>query len=188
MLASAGPEEALARLGRVRVLAAVRDGPWGVAELNRLVERALAREGLVEPGRGYRGLPLLVTRNDYALGLFNGDVGVLWPDPEAGGALRAWFPHPEGGLRRVLPSRLPGAETVYAMTVHRAQGSEFDRVLVVLPDRPGPLLTRELVYTGLTRARQRVEVWSDRRVLAEAIRARVERSSGLRDALWGKGG
>jgi exodeoxyribonuclease V alpha subunit len=185
MLASAGPEEALEHLGRVRVLGAVRAGPWGVVELNRLVERALTREGLIEPGRGYRGRPVLVTRNDYTLGLFNGDVGILWPDPEAGGALRAWFRRPEGGLRRVLPSRLPGPETVYAMTVHRGQGSEFDRVLLVLPELPRPHLTRELVYTGLTRARQGVEIWCERRVLLAAVRTRVERSSGLRDALWG---
>jgi exodeoxyribonuclease V alpha subunit len=127
---------------------------------------------------------VLLTRNDYALGLWNGDVGVLWPDPDAGGALRAWFEHPEGGLRRVAPSRLPGPETAYAMTVHKSQGSELDRVVLVLPDRPTPLLTRELLYTAITRAREGVEVWGSPAVLTAAIEARVDRSSGLRDALW----
>jgi exodeoxyribonuclease V alpha subunit len=192
VLAAGGPGEALARLGRLRVLAAVREGPWGVVELNRLIERALVREGLAGGGPrragavpgAYPGQPVLLTRNDYALGLWNGDVGVLWSDPQAGGALQAWFQRPGGGLRRVPPARLPGPQTVYAMTVHKSQGSEFDRVVLVLPERPAPVLTRELLYTAITRARAGVEIWASPAVLAAAIRARVERSSGLRDALW----
>jgi exodeoxyribonuclease V alpha subunit len=184
---AAGPGEALARLGRVRVLAALREGPWGVVEMNRLITRGLAGAGLeATAGHRYRGQPLLVTRNDYGLDLFNGDVGIVWPDPDAGGALRVWFERPGGGgLRRLPPARVPAPEPVYALTVHKSQGSEFDRVVLVLPERPTPVLSRELVYTAITRARTAVEIWGERDVLAAAIRTGVERSSGLRDALWG---
>jgi exodeoxyribonuclease V alpha subunit len=185
VLEAPGPEEALARLGQFRVLCAVRDGPWGVGAMNTLVERALVRAGFLEVGeRDYPGRPVLVTRNDYGLELFNGDVGVLWPDVAAGGRLRAWFERPGGGLRPVLPARLPPHETAFAMTVHKSQGSELDRVLLVLPDRPSPVLTRELVYTAITRARRHVTVWAVEGVLAGAARERVRRTSGLRDALW----
>ena len=85
--------------------------------------------------------------------LFNGDVGIVLPDPEAGKELRVFFPAPDGSLRKFHPLRLPEHETVYAMTVHKSQGSEFDEVLFMLPDRPSPVLTRELIYTGMIRAK-----------------------------------
>jgi exodeoxyribonuclease V alpha subunit len=179
------PVEAMRRFNAFRVLCAVREGPWGVNALNAQVEQALARRGLLAPAEGhYAGRPVLVSQNDYSVRLFNGDVGLVLPDPAAGGALRAFFAQPGGETRRVLPTRLPPHETCFAMTVHKSQGSEFDRVIVVLPDRDSPVLTRELVYTAVTRARQSVTVWSPREVLATAIGRRVERSSGLRDALW----
>ncbi len=180
-----GPGEALAALGGFRVLCALREGPWGAVVFNGLAERALVRAGLVpRTSTAYRGRPVMVTRNDYGLGLFNGDVGVLWPDASASGALRAFFLVAGGGLRAVPAGRLPAHETVYAMTVHKSQGSEFDEVLLVLPDRPSPVLTRELVYTAVTRARSRVEIWGPDSILAAAVAARVQRTSGLRDALW----
>ena len=186
VLEAPGPSEALATLGSFRVLCALREGPWGVGTFNELVERALRRAGLVPRDReAYRGRPVMVTRNDYATGLFNGDVGVFWPDTAAGGALRVFFPAPGGGLRALLPARLPAHETVYAMTVHKSQGSEFDEVLLVLPERVSPVLTRELLYTAVTRARAGVEIWGPEATVAAAVGARVERASGLRDALWG---
>ncbi len=186
VLEAPGPAEALATLGSFRVLCALREGPWGVGAFNELVERALRRAGLVPRDReAYRGRPVMVTRNDYATGLFNGDVGVFWPDTAAGGALRVFFPAPGGGLRALLPARLPAHETVYAMTVHKSQGSEFDEVLLVLPERVSPVLTRELLYTAVTRARAGVEIWGPEATVAAAVGARVERASGLRDALWG---
>lgn len=180
------PAEALERLGAFQVLCALRQGPWGAEAVNAAVEKALAEAGLA-PGqrRWYRGRPVLVTRNDYTLRLFNGDLGVAFPDPEAGGELRVFFPAEGGAVRCVLPARLPEHETAYAMTVHKAQGSEFDEVLLLLGAQPSRVLTRELVYTGLTRARSRVEVWGTEPVFREAVSRRVERSSGLRDALWG---
>ena len=126
----------------------------------------------------------MVTRNDYNNRLFNGDVGITLEDETAGGEKRTFFAAAEGKLRRVLPSRLPVHETAFAMTVHKSQGSEFSRVLLVLPEKDSPLLTRELLYTGLTRARRQVEIWASESVLRGAIARQVKRSSGLRDALW----
>jgi exodeoxyribonuclease V alpha subunit len=198
------PHTALSRLGAFRILSAVRRGPFGVENLNRLAEQALADAGLIERetarvgqtfslpvgDRGqnvratfYRGRPVLITVNDHQLGLFNGDVGMLLPDPEAGGELRAWFLDAAGKLRRILPARLPAHETVFAMTVHKAQGSEFQRVLFLLPDRDTPVATRELVYTAITRGRDAVELWHRPEMLRAAIARRTERASGLREAL-----
>jgi exodeoxyribonuclease V alpha subunit len=126
----------------------------------------------------------MVTRNDHDLQLFNGDVGILLPDPGSGD-LRAWFPGPNNEPRSVSPSRLPEHETAFAMTVHKSQGSEFDEVLLILPDRESPVLSRELLYTGGTRARRHLEVWFHEPILRVALANRLERMSGLRDALWG---
>ena len=184
-LEAAEPREALTRLGAFRILCALRRGPYGVENLNRLAEQTLADEGLIAPdGAFYRGRPVLITTNEYTLGLFNGDVGLLLPDAESGGELRAWFLDAAGALRRVLPARLPAHETVFAMTVHKSQGSEFGRVLLILPDRETPVATRELVYTGITRACEAVEIWHEPAALRAAIARRTERASGLREALW----
>jgi exodeoxyribonuclease V alpha subunit len=179
---------ALDELRRFRVLCAVREGPFGVARVNELAEEILAEAGLVRPdGPWYAHRPILITRNDHGLQLFNGDTGVILPDPESGEP-RAFFPGPDERVRQFPPARLPPHETVYAMTVHKSQGSEFDRVLFVLPERESPVLTRELLYTGLTRARQHAELWGDEDVFAAAVARRVSRSSGLRDALRGRRG
>lgn len=176
---------ALQAFERSRLLAALRRGPFGVEQLNRLIEKVLARRGWLQPSTNYyRGRPILITGNDYRLGLFNGDVGLIWPDDENAGALRAFFPQAGGALRKILPSRLPPHETVFTMTVHKSQGSEFDRVLLLLPDRDSALLTRELLYTAVTRARKSVVIWGDEELFAGAVHRRIERRSGLRDALW----
>jgi exodeoxyribonuclease V alpha subunit len=179
------PEEILERLNTFRVLCALREGPYGVRRLNLLVERQLQKEGLIRPeGRWYQGRPIMITQNDYTLNLFNGEVGVILPDPDAGQELRAWFPGENGRWRKFPPPRLPAHETVYALTVHKSQGSEFDRVLLILPDRDAPVLTRELLYTGITRARKGVEIWGREAVFRAAVGRRIQRSSGLRETLW----
>jgi exodeoxyribonuclease V alpha subunit len=179
------PGEAFQRFARFRILCAVREGHYGVARLNSLLEQILRSKDLIPAGGvWYAGRPILVTRNDYELGLYNGDVGVILPDPEVNGELRAFFPAPEDGLRRFHPRRLPEHETAFAITVHKSQGSEFDRVLLILPDRDTPVLTRELLYTAVTRARRHVEVWSTETVFRTAVSRHVERYSGLRAALW----
>jgi exodeoxyribonuclease V alpha subunit len=186
-LKAAGPAEAMQRFGHFRILCALRGGPYGVENLNRLVEQILAEAGLVDPSATfYAGRPVLITRNDYNLRLFNGDIGVLLPDTQKG--LRAFFAGPEQAVRDFLPLRLPEHETAYAMTVHKSQGSEFERVLLILPPAESPVVTRELVYTGLTRASNHVELWGREPALRGAIAKRINRSSGLRDALWGKAG
>ncbi len=185
------PAERLDRLNRFRVLCAHRAGLLGAEGVNRLAERLLAQQGRIRINpRGttpwYAGRPVLITRNDYGLGLFNGDAGIALPDPEAGtDELYVFFTDPGDGLRRFLPYRLPAHETVFAMTVHKSQGSEFDQVLLVLPDRDSPVLTREMIYTALTRARRRITLAADPTLLAAAIRRRIDRASGLREALWG---
>ncbi len=182
------PAEALERFAEFRILSPLREGPYGTGGINLLVEEILEQEGLIRKDRPwYRGRPILIAKNDYQLRLFNGDVGIILPDPQNQGELRAFFSSEEGVLRRLPPLRLPEHETVYAMTVHKSQGSEFDRVLILLPSRDAPLLTRELIYTGITRAKQRVEIWGKEDIFRAAISRRIERTSGLRDRLqkWG---
>ena len=158
------------------VLCAVREGPLGVTQLNTQVEHAL---GLGQSA-WYAGRPVMVTRNDYALDLMNGDIGLCLPGPD--GVLRVAFPAVDGGVRWVMPSRLDSVETVFAMTVHKSQGSEFAHVLLVIPALESPVLTRELVYTGLTRAKKRLTLWAPQLgVLWNGCARRVLRSGGLGD-------
>jgi exodeoxyribonuclease V alpha subunit len=159
-------------LARFQLLCALREGHWGVAALNAAIETLLRAVGALPmwlDGLWYAGRPVLVTRNDTRLGLMNGDIGLTLriparfdgvdghgqPDPDAPLALRVAFPNDTGGVRWLSPARLPAVETVWAMTVHKAQGSEFEHTALLLPDRMAPVLTRELIYTSLTRARQR---------------------------------
>lgn len=180
------PIQALTQLQQFRILCAVRHGPFGTENLNAVAEEILAEARLIVPRRGcYPGQPLTITQNDYNLGLFNGDSGVILPDREDDGELRAFFLSAEGKLRRFLPSRLPQHETAFAMTVHKSQGSEFQRLLLLLPEKDSPLLTRELLYTAITRAREHVEIRAAESVLRAAVTRRVTRASGLREALGG---
>jgi exodeoxyribonuclease V alpha subunit len=178
------PDHALDILEQFRILCGLREGPYGSQTVNLLIERTLVEQRVVSlQGRWYAGKPVMVTRNDYELRLFNGDVGIILPSPEENGMLRAFFPTPDGGVRRVHPLQLPEHETAFAMTVHKSQGSEFDRVLLILPDRPSPVLTREMLYTAVSRARKAVEIWAPEAILRSAIARRTFRGSGLGDAL-----
>ena len=167
------------------ILTPHRKGRLGVEGLNARVESWLA-EGdvaLIDPrDEWYVGRPILVTENDPGLELFNGDMGVI---VRIDGQLRAAFPgSAEGDVRLLHPGRLPPHETVFAMTVHKSQGSQFAHVLVVLPERPSPILTRELLYTAVTRARTDVTVLGSPAVIERAIRESVLRFSGLRQKVW----
>jgi exodeoxyribonuclease V alpha subunit len=172
--------------GRFRVLCALRDGPRGVTALNAALTRrlraALRLPGLAEgPGASpwFPGRPVLVLNNDPVLRLYNGDVGIALPGAE--GQLLVHFPDADApaGFRAVAPVRLPRHETAFAMTVHKSQGSEFDGVLVMLPEQRSRVLTRELLYTAVTRARRRVTLVTDAAVLEQAIATPTERHSGL---------
>jgi exodeoxyribonuclease V alpha subunit len=176
------PADKLRALEHFRVLAAHRRGALGVIALNRQVERALQAEGRLRPvGPWYPGRPVMVTENDYGVELFNGDVGLL--TAQRGQGLRACFFGADSQVRALAPSRLPPVETVFAMSVHKSQGSEFDEVALVLPDRPSPLLSRELIYTAVTRARLRVVIHARPEIIAAGVRHRIQRASGLVAAL-----
>ncbi|WP_019583488.1 exodeoxyribonuclease V subunit alpha [Thioalkalivibrio sp. ALE16] len=202
--------DVLAAHGRFQLLCAVRRGPWGLERLNRRIAGALQARGLLEmeAGRGggseghapwFEGRPVIVTRNDYALGLINGDIGIAlavpaWlarGEPEATGdhggpeaaapVLRVAFLAAGGRVRWVLPNRLEAVETAFALTVHKAQGSEFEHVALVLPEADSPILTRELVYTAITRASRWLSLLEPRAgTLAAASQRQIRRSGGLR--------
>jgi exodeoxyribonuclease V alpha subunit len=172
---------ALRLFERSRVLAALRRGPFGVDELNRLIEGRLRALGLVGDGEEYHGKPVMVTANDYEVGLFNGDIGLLWRDRNQ--VLRAFFRSADEEVRSVSVRQLPEHLCAYALTVHKSQGSELDEVLLVLPHDPSPVATRELIYTGITRARRQVTIQGCRETFRDGCRRRVERSSALAEKL-----
>ncbi|RMD60161.1 MAG: exodeoxyribonuclease V subunit alpha, partial [Nitrospirae bacterium] len=177
------PLNALKGFEEFRILSPLRGGPYGVEHINVLVEQILKQEGLIEiQGRWYVGRPVMITTNDYNLMLFNGDIGITLRD--SNGELKVFFSAQDGGIRKFLPSMLPHHETVYAMTVHKSQGSEFERALLILPDTYTDLLTRELLYTAITRVKRGVEVWALEDIFKMSILARIRRASGLKDALW----
>ena len=183
MLRETDPMARLAAHSAFRVLAPHRKGRFGIERLTAGIEATLEAAGLVRTSEPfYDGRPILITKNDYQLDLFNGDVGIIGRG--ADGRPRTFFALPDGGQRTMSPHRLPPHETVFAMTVHKSQGSEFDRVALVIPPAVSPILTRELLYTAVTRAKRRVVVHGSPDVIAEAVGRRIDRASGLRERLW----
>jgi len=183
-LAEKWPVKILQLFEQFRVLCATRRGPYGVEAINRQIEEELNKKGLIRSiSRWYHGHPIMINRNDYTLKLFNGDIGIILRNPDNRNELQAFFPSVEGEIRTFWPHRLPEHETVFAMTIHKSQGSEFDKVLILLPQQFSPLLTRELVYTGITRAKQRVDIWGNESVFSSAISQKISRSSGLCEQL-----
>ena len=179
-------DAAVAALDSHRLLCAHRDGPWGVPHWNRVVERGLAdHTGLPIGGswgqEWYAGRPLLLTSNDYGLDLFNGDTGVVLAD---GAGVHAAIARP-GGPRHLATSRLTDVETMHAMTVHKSQGSQAHTVTVLLPPDDSPLLTRELFYTAITRAEQKVTVVATADAVRTAVSRPAQRASGLAARLSG---
>jgi len=178
------PENIFNLFEKFRILCALRMGIWGTERMNVYVEKILRDAGLIKTRDVfYEGMPIMVLQNDYRLRLFNGDVGIILKDSDENDQLRAFFRDEHNCLRKYLPARLPQHETVWAMTVHKSQGSEFERVLLILSDRDVPLITRELIYTGITRARKVVDIWTGEDLLKRAISRRISRQSGLTDAL-----
>jgi exodeoxyribonuclease V alpha subunit len=171
----------LAEFDRFRVLCAVREGAWGVSGLNRALEQTFAAKRLLNPkGTWYVGRPVIITRNDAALGVVNGDIGICLPTPGPDSRLRVFLADGDK-LRSVAVNRLTHAETAFAMTVHKSQGSEFEHTMLVLSGHSGSLLSRELVYTGITRARTAFTLLSEvSGILAQAVARPTRRESGLR--------
>lgn len=168
-----------------QLLTPVREGPFGVAGLNLLVQKALsflpgAKESTGRHDSWYEGRPVMITANDYNLNLRNGDIGMVLTLP-ADGQKRAVFIDSDNKVRWILPSRLTEVETVFAMTVHKSQGSEFSHTVMVLPERDNPVLSRELIYTGITRAaKQLTLVVPNWQVLQDAVKRKTVRAGGLR--------
>lgn len=172
--------EAFAAFNAFRALTAQREGPWGVGGLNEALEARIKRRySLAERERWYPGRAVMVRQNDYALGLFNGDIGLCLAGEHG---LRVYF-EGDDGFRAFAPARLPSHDSAFAMTVHKSQGSEFSEVLLALPESPSPLLTRALFYTGITRAKHKVEIWGLPARLAEAVNTKAERAAGLAERL-----
>jgi len=177
-------EDAFVLLAKFRILSSTRKGPQGVESLNALVIDILRDKGVIPFNRFesnttlYAGQPIMISENDYRLGVYNGDIGLLWRNSH--GHLMAVFENAQGGYDWILPSRLPKFETVYAMTIHKTQGSEFAHVAMVLPEqKDNRLLSRELLYTGITRAKQRLSIASSQSVWQSGVSQQVKRHSGL---------
>ena len=181
LLDAVTPEAAIEVLDSVRLLTATRIGPTGAIAMNqRIFEHLAQARGLDNQQRWYHGRPVLVLQNDYRIGLSNGDTGVCQID--ADGQVRVWF-RAEAGLQMLLPSAMPAHETAYAMTVHKSQGSEFDRIWLLLPPMDSPVLSRELIYTGMTRAKTRLTLLGPEAVFRSAVGRIIQRDSGLADRL-----
>ncbi|ETX09432.1 exodeoxyribonuclease V subunit alpha [Marinomonas ushuaiensis DSM 15871] len=168
---------------RYQILTAVRQGEFGVEKINAQLEQYFYQRGRVkDPHVWYPGKAVILTRNDAALGLFNGDIGLCMLDEFQ--RLRVWFIQSDGTFTGLLPSRLSEFEAVFAMTVHKSQGSEFERVALLLPMTPSPVLTRELLYTGITRAKKDFTLWGPSSLIRIAASIQILRYSGLVDELW----
>lgn len=186
MLTASSLQEAYHRMESFRLLCAVRRGPAGVDQINTLAETLFSAAGCIaeQSTDWYKGKPIIIRRNHYEMQLFNGDTGIVWPDGH--GRLRAWFMRSDNTLYPISPARLPEYDTAYAITIHKAQGSEFDNILLLLPEEDSRVLSRELLYTGITRARSKLTLCSTKNILAKAVDRQTRRHSGLQDKLWQK--
>lgn len=176
----------LAAFSQIRVLCALTEGNYGVSGLNHQIELALTSKKLITKGEAlfYPGRPVMVTQNDHALGLYNGDIGIVLDTDEG---LRVVFELSDGSIKPFLPSRLPEHQTAFAMTVHKSQGSEFDHTILVFPPSVSPVMNRELVYTGVTRAKNLLDVYASEYSFIAAIEQKTERFSGLSERLNASG-
>ncbi|WP_283789400.1 exodeoxyribonuclease V subunit alpha [Bermanella sp. WJH001] len=175
------------QFNRFQILCAIREGRLGVAGLNEVIEARLKRKGIIEANQTwYFGRPVMIMQNDYGLNLYNGDIGLVLPQLGDDGKVRAKvvFIGTDQQVRWLQPSRLPAHETVFAMTVHKSQGSEFEHCAVVLPEHNTQVLTKELIYTGITRAKKQLTCIGKSGVIQQALKRKVQRASGLRERLW----
>lgn len=179
-------ENSFEMVSRFNIICALRSGPYGTVTLNRLIEQILMDEKIVTGDQEwYPGRRIMITRNDYHLELYNGDIGIALPDREDGNRLKVYFERGKNHYQKCAPARLPEHESAFAMTIHKSQGSEFDSVLIILPNQDTPVLSRELIYTAITRARKKIQIWGDMGVLVKALNRTTRRSSGLKDMLHG---
>ena len=172
--------EIFAQLARFRILCAVNSGPFGVHEINANIEKQLFPGATVSSF--YHGEPIMITKNDYRLGVSNGDVGVIFRDEESG-ELKAFFPDSDGEFRKFNPSSLDEYTTAFAISIHKSQGSEFENVFIMLPPEESQILTKELIYTAVTRAKKCCTVIASPGILHKAAITKMQRQSGLQNQL-----
>jgi len=175
-------EDALHAFEQVRVLTALRNGAFGVDTLNELIISELARLNYIDRADEFHGKPIMITRNDYELDLFNGDIGLIWLNEDSQ-QMAAYFLSTDGEIRSIPSRQLPQHETAFAMTIHKSQGSEFKNLLLILPSEPNPVVTKELIYTGITRAKKHVLVAGNEATFINSCTKTVQRSSGLAEKL-----
>jgi exodeoxyribonuclease V alpha subunit len=195
----ASPYDVLQLFNEFQLLCALRQGRSGLHALNERVQKLLQSQGLLsidskasmEQNRWYVGRPVMISRNDYELNLFNGDIGIAMMVAGQDGRqeLRVCFVAADSSasrsnVRQLLPTRLPDHETAFAMTVHKSQGSEFSDVALVLPEKHSPVISRELIYTAITRGKKSFSLYANDEVLAAGVNSQIERASGLRDLLF----
>ena len=167
---------------RFQVLCSNRQGKNSVADINERVQQQLAEQQLIKlTGLWYPGRPVMITQNNPALHLYNGDIGICMKDDLGSGQLMVFFLRADGSVKKYLPARVPQCETVFAMTIHKSQGSEFDEVLIALPEQINPVLTKELLYTAITRAKKSIKLVASEAVFSATVRQKVERMTGLID-------
>ena len=174
--------EALCRSNGIKILCGTRRGIHGVQAINSFLSSAMFKGDTHDFHGLLKGLPVIINKNDYFLSLFNGDTGICWPDEK--GCLKVFFKGQGGEIRAFLPSRLPTFEPAWAITVHRSQGSEYDRVLLILPRGDSPLLGRELLYTAITRAKKELIIYGTIDALEKCVKRPTMRFSGLYELLW----
>lgn len=178
--AGAGFEQIYQAFSRFQVLCSNRQGKNSVADINYRVEQKLAEQQRIDlSGLWYPGRPVMVTQNNPALHLYNGDIGICMQDSFALGKLMVFFQRADGSVKKYLPARVPHCETVFAMTIHKSQGSEFEEVLIVLPEAINPVLTKELLYTAITRAKKTIKLVAGEAVFIATVRQKIERITGL---------
>jgi len=180
--AGAGFDEIYRAFSRFQVLCSNREGTNSVSDINYRVEQRLFGQKLINlSGLWYSGRPVMVTQNNSALHLYNGDIGICMPDKDQNGKFMVFFQRADGSVKKYLPGRLPHCETVFAMTIHKSQGSEFEEVVIILPEAINPVLTKELLYTAITRAKKKVKLVADEAIFAGTVRQKVKRVTGLFD-------
>ncbi|MEI6146376.1 MAG: exodeoxyribonuclease V subunit alpha [Methylococcales bacterium] len=165
---------------RFQALCATRLGKNSVSDITLAVEKSLSEKKLIHlSGLWYSGRPIMITQNNAALQLYNGDIGICLRDKEQDNQLRVFFQQADGSIKKYLPARIPHCETVFVMTIHKSQGSEFDEVLIILPETHTPILTKELLYTAITRAKKTIKLVANASVFYSTVRKRVQRVTGL---------
>ncbi|PSV00747.1 exodeoxyribonuclease V subunit alpha [Photobacterium kishitanii] len=182
---SKSPKAVLDAFSNIRLLCALREGNFGIEMLNKKIENRLISSRHITKSDGsiwYEGRPIMVTKNDHNMGLFNGDIGITMKDPETG-SLFVYFEMSDGNIQKFLPTRIPPHEVVFAMTIHKSQGSEFASTYMLLPAQRNPVITRELIYTGITRAKKKLRLYSSDEMLEHGVKTKTNRNSNLHKLL-----